>query len=110
MLITPNGGKPHPRDRPIETYTVGSYVTLQWELGNSEVTRFLAVELFNFKGLLEDLWIGNISAIETSMRVNMKAHPNVKIPGTYFLRIWGESPNGPMCTTYSKLFRLVGPS
>jgi hypothetical protein len=109
-LITPEGGHPSKHLPPTTTYTIGDNLTVRWKLGHSLVTQFVAIELFSFNGLIEDLWIGKVPAAEKSKSITLKVHPTVAIPATYFLRVWGESSEGPACITYSKSFRLVAPS
>ncbi|KAI8575383.1 hypothetical protein K450DRAFT_262158 [Umbelopsis ramanniana AG] len=106
-LITPEGGQPSMDVPPTTTYTIGENLTVQWKLGNSLVTKFVAIELFSFTGLIEYMWIGKIPAEEGSKNITLNVRPTVAIPGIYFLRVWGESSNGPACITYSKTFRLV---
>ncbi|KAI9290167.1 hypothetical protein BC943DRAFT_313406 [Umbelopsis sp. AD052] len=106
-LITPEGGHPSENRPPITTYTIGENLTVRWKLGDSLVTKFVAIELFSFNGLIENMWIGKIPAEEKSMNITLNVRPTVAIPGVYFLRVWGESAKGPACITYSKTFRLV---
>lgn len=109
-LVTPQGGHPSQSLPPTTTYTVGENITVRWDLGHSLVTKFVAIELFSSKGLIQNMWIGKIPAVEKSKEITLNVNDYVEIPGTYFFRVWGESSNGPSCITYSESFRLVAPS
>jgi len=108
-LVTPEGGHPSRYFPPTTTYTVGENITVRWDLGHSLVTRFVAIELFSFKGLIQNMWIGKMPAVKRSKKITLNVNANVMIPGTYFFRVWGESSKGPACITYSKSFRLIAP-
>lgn len=90
---------------PRLTYEIGSTVTVRWEHRDSSLDRFIAIELFDFGGLVELLWVGNVSVQKGSVNIVLQAPGNVPIPGTYFLRAWGASNRGPQCVTYKQNFQ-----
>jgi hypothetical protein len=89
------------------TYKVGDSVAVKWQLGDSLVANFAAIELFNSSGLIKDLYVGQTPATELSKTVTV-SFPENQGPNEndYWFRIWGRTSKGPDCILISDKFNL----
>ncbi|RUS29395.1 hypothetical protein BC938DRAFT_480710 [Jimgerdemannia flammicorona] len=107
-FTSPPGGNPlTPSPSPTIRYPVNSTQQIQWTLGNSKVTTFWGVELFNMSGLIADILVGERQATDLSANVGIKVPSSVNVPGIYFWRMWGRAGKGPDCVVYSVPFEIV---
>ncbi|GAB5589012.1 hypothetical protein Unana1_03912 [Umbelopsis nana] len=106
-LVEPPGGKPEPQDSPVRTYVVDQALHVRWKYDGDFLNDFVAIELFKFQGLIEILWVGNVSITAGEVTVDLPYPRASAIPGNYFLRAWAASRQGPDCITYSKVFYVT---
>ncbi|KAM3582203.1 hypothetical protein VKS41_005631 [Umbelopsis sp. WA50703] len=91
-----------------ETIKAGQSVDVKWEVGDSLVNDFQAIELFNKHGLITDLYVGHTPATDLSKSVIVTIPSHVEINnGDYWFRIWGETTKGPHCILISDNFKLT---
>ncbi|KAJ2956601.1 hypothetical protein NQZ79_g7555 [Umbelopsis isabellina] len=86
----------------------GQSIEVKWQVGDSLVKDFQAIELFNKYGLITDLYVGHTPATDLSKTVSVNVPSHVELnDGEYWFRIWGETSKGPHCILISDNFKLT---